>query len=185
MMRASNRHLTKVFLTLVSALALSLGRATTAAAAIDGSFTIAQGQPGDRVTLTAQGPAGQTQTVYLISISEFDRQVAGSAHQVCGTSGQHALGPFTWKGSLGSLTFTIPNVPAGRYYFQVQVRNVSPDCWRIGSQSGPLVLTVIAGTSSNENVPGPTPLNPLAELAMIAAVGIATAAIAGMTRRST
>jgi hypothetical protein len=99
-MMPSNRHVTRAVLTFTCVLALSLGRATAAAAAINGSFTLTEGQPGDRVTLTAQGPAGQTQTVYLISTSDLDRQIARFGHQVCGTSGQYAIGSFTWKGAL-------------------------------------------------------------------------------------
>jgi hypothetical protein len=138
-----NRHASRAVLTIAGVVALSLASATSAAAAITGGLTPSTAQPGDRVTLTAQGPAGQTQTVYLISAPDFERQIARFGHQVCNASGQSPLGSFSWNGDIGSLTFTVPNVRAGRYYFQVQVRNVSPACWRIGGQSEELVLTVL------------------------------------------
>jgi hypothetical protein len=133
------------------------------------------------VTLTAQGPVGQTQSVYLISAADFEKQIARFGRQVCNSSGQVRLGIFSWTGEIGSLTFTVPDVGAGRYYLQVQVRNVSPDCWRIGGPSDALVLTVRAARGTGE-VPGPLPINPLAALALIAAAAVATLVIARLTR---
>jgi hypothetical protein len=167
---------------LACVVALSVCGAASAAAAIDGGFTVSQSQPGDRVTLSAQGPAGQTETVYLISTADFEGQIARSGRQVCKTPGQYALGSFTWKGGIGSLTFTVPNVPAGRYYLQVKVRNVSPDCWRIGGQTGPLVLTVIASTGARD-MPVSSPLSPLAALLLVGSAGLAITVIAMLTRR--
>jgi hypothetical protein len=178
----SNRHAFRAVLTLAGVVALSLANSTPAAAAIIGSLTASEAQPGDRVTLEAQGPAGETQTVYLISTSDFEKQIARFGRQVCNTPGQFALGSFTWNGDIGSLTFTVPSVGPGRYYFQVQVRNTPQNCWRIGGQSGPLVLTALAGAGGTD-VPGPSPVNPLVGLVLIAAAGVATAVIARLTRR--
>jgi hypothetical protein len=133
------------------------------AAAIEGAISPSEGRPGDRVTLQTgdaatpnSGPVGQTTMVFLISASDLGKQVAKFGHQVCGTSGQHDLGFFTWKGSVGTLTFGIPDVPSGQYFFQVQVRNVSPDCWSIGKTADwPLVLKV---TGSAATTPGSAPL---------------------------
>jgi hypothetical protein len=177
-----NRHSFRATLVLAGAVALSIFWANPAAAAIIGSITPSEAQPGDRVTLMAEGPAGQTQTVYLISIADFERQIAGYGHEVCNTPGQYPIGSITWKGPAGSLTFTVPRVAGGRYYLQVKVRNVSPDCWRIASQGEAVVLTVIAGTGPTE-VPGPAELSPLAALLLLATAGLATAAIARLTRR--
>jgi hypothetical protein len=182
MVMSANRQALRSILALAGVIVVSLGRATAAVAAIDGGFTISQAQPGDRVTLTAQGPAGQTETVYMISTVDLDRQIARFGRQVCNTSGQYALGSFTWKGGIGSLTFTVPDAAAGRYYLQVKVREVSPDCWRIGSQGEPLVLTVLAATGAND-VPRPAPLNPLAGLLLVGAAGVVIAVISRLTRR--
>jgi len=177
-----NRHAFRAVLSLAGAVALSLASTTSAAAAIVGSLTPDEAQPGDRVTLTTQGLAGQTQIVYLISTADFEKQIARFGRQVCNTARQSALGSFTWSGETGSLTFTVPDLEAGQYYFQVHVRNVSPDCWRIGGQSGPLMLTVLAGTGSRET-PGPSPVHPLVALLLIAVAAGATALIATLTRR--
>ena len=178
-----NRRTFRAVLTLVSVVALSLASTTSVAAAIVGSLTASEVQPGDRVTLTVQGPAGDTETVYLIRPADFEKQVARFGHQVCNTSGQHALGSFTWNIATGSLTFTVPNVAAGRYYFQVLIRGASPDCWRIGGQGESFGLTVLAGAASTE-VPNPSPVNPIVPLALIAVAAAATVVIARLTRRS-
>jgi hypothetical protein len=179
----SNRQIYRAVLTLAGVLALSLGGAISAAAAIAGTLTAYEAPPGDEVTLTAQGPVGQTETVYLISTSDFEGQIARFGHQACKTAGQYALGSLAWNGGTGSLTFRVPNVGPSSYYFQVQVRHASPDCWRVAGQSGPLVLTVLAGPGSTD-VPSNTPGYPLVALVLIAAAGVATAVIARLTRRS-
>ena len=179
---APNRQARTTILALAGAVTLSLASAISVAAAITGNLTPSQAQPGDRVTLTAQGPAGQTETVYLISTSDFESQVARFGRQVCNTSGQSAIGSFTWSGETGSMTFTVPNVGAGQYYFQVRVRNVSPDCWRLGGQSGALVLTVLAAPA-NQEAPGPSPVNPLVALGLVAAVAVAIGVVVRLTRR--
>ena len=178
----TNRHAFRAVVTLLGVVALSLASATSAAAAIDGSLTAYEAQPGDEMTLTARGPAGQTETVFLISTSDFEGQIARFGHQVCHTPGQHSLGSFTWNGGTGSLTFTVPNVGPSSYYFQVQVRDVSPACWRIGGQTGPLVLTVLAENGSTD-LPSNTPGNLPVALVLIAAAAVATAVIARLTRR--
>ncbi len=180
---ASNRQAARAVLTLAGAVTLSLASAIPAAAAIQGSLTASEARPGDLLTLTAQGSAGQTQTVYLISTPDFEAQIARFGRQVCNTSAQHALGSLTWSGGAGSLTFTVPNVGPGRYYFQVQVRGASPDCWRIGGQGEALMLTVLAKNGAVD-VPIQPPANPLAALVLVAVTGVATAVIARLTRRS-
>jgi len=177
-----NRHASRAVLALAGVVALSIASSIPAAAAIIGSLTAIEAKPGERVTLTAQGFVGQTETVYLISTSDFERQIARFGRQVCNTSGQFALGSLTWSADTGSLTFTVPDVEPGLYYFQVRVRNTSPDCGRIGGGSGPLGLTVLAGTG-NSDAPGPSPVDPLAALGLIAAAAVGTAVIARLTRR--
>src|SRR5713101_7797493 len=71
-----NRHAFRAALTLAGVVTLSLASTTSAAAAIVGSLSASEAQPGDRVTLQAQGPVGQTETAYLISTSAFERQIA-------------------------------------------------------------------------------------------------------------
>jgi len=178
---ASNRQAKRAVLALGGAVTLSLGSAISVAAAIIGSVTPSEARPGDRVTLTVQGFAGQTQTVYLISTSDFERQIARFGRQVCNTAGQTALGSFTWSGDTGSLTFTVPDVAAGQFYFQVHVPKISPDCGRIGGASGPLPLTVLAGTG--QEAAGRSPVNPLAPFVLIAAVSVGTWLIVRLTRR--
>jgi hypothetical protein len=104
MVMSANRQALRSLLALACVIVVSLGRATAAVAAIDGGFTVSQAQPGDRVTLTAQGPAGQTESVYMISTADLERQIARFGRQVCNTSGPYALGSFTWNGGIGSLT---------------------------------------------------------------------------------
>jgi hypothetical protein len=177
-----NRLAFRAVLTLTGIVALSLASATPVAAAIVGSLTSTQARPGDQVTLTAQSLAGQTQTVYLISTADFEGQIARFGRQVCNTAGQFALGSFTWGAETGSLTFTVPDVAGGEYYFQVHVPNTSPDCWRIGGGSGPLVLTVLAGTASG-HTPGTSAVNPLVAVVLVAAVAVATGVVVRLTRR--
>jgi hypothetical protein len=190
---AVNRRLAGALVALSSVGAINVGLATPVAAAIEGAISPSEGRPGDRVTLQTgdaatpnSGPVGQTKTVFLISASDLDRQIAKFGHQVCGTSGQHDLGFFTWKGSVGTLTFRIPDVPSGQYFFQVQVRNVSPDCWSIGKTAdGPLILMVIgsAATTPGSSSPnGPAPLDPLLEVLLLGALVILTAVTARITR---
>jgi hypothetical protein len=166
-------------------------------AAIGGGVTPDQGKPGDRIVLATgdssnprayAGLAGQTGTVYLIRTADLDAQIKRYGHQVCGTAGDRALGSLTWKAGIGTLAFRIPNVPQGQYYFQIMVRNVSPDCWRIGASDAPLVLTVngtvapsptAAPSSPNE----PPPLSPLIALVALAVVAVATVGVARITRQ--
>lgn len=194
----TNRHraLIRALLILLIGAGLSVGLSLPALAAIDASIVPTLGKPGDKVVLTTGDPnnrgayggmAGLTGTVYLISPADLDAQARRYGHQVCGTRGDSALGSLSWKNGIGSLGFTIPNVPSGAYYFQIKVHNVSPDCWRIGTGGEPMVLTVAStvthGTSSSSPLPaGPSPLSPWIALSALVLLGLATTLVARVTR---
>ena len=58
----------------------------------------------------------------------------------CGGPGQHYLGKLTQKGDTGSVSFRVPEVAKGDYYFELTVQ---AGCWRVAaSGGGPLVLPV-------------------------------------------
>jgi hypothetical protein len=195
-----NRHsrLTRALAVLALGAGLTIGLSLPVFAAVDASIAPAAGAPGDRLVLTTGEPKnpqadagleGQTRTVYLINFADFEAQTRRYKHQVCGTQGDHALGSLSWRNGIGSLDFRIPNVPAGEYYFQVRVLNVSPDCWRIGSATelGPLVLTVTSaaadGQSSSPSPPAiPTGVTILIAVMALALVAIASAWVARATR---
>ncbi len=96
------------------------------------------GNPNLYASLAANGP----QPVYLVGTSDFAKEIARYGGQRCGAPEQRYLGNLTWEGGTGSLSFRVPNVPKGDYFFELTVPHSSPSCWRIGAPSGPLVLTV-------------------------------------------
>jgi hypothetical protein len=114
--------------------------ATPAFAAVWATLSPTAGQPDDVITLTtlewvSAGP------VYLISTDDFQAGIARFGGQVCGNSrAQHYLGRLTQQGDTGSLSFRVPEVARGDYYFELTVQ---AGCWRVGaSGGGPLVLKV-------------------------------------------
>jgi hypothetical protein len=195
-----NRHsrLIRALAVLALSAGLSIALSLPVFAAIDASIVPAAGAPGDRLVLTTGDPnnpqadaglAGQTRTVYLINFADFEAQTRRYRHQVCGTHGDRALGSLSWRNGIGSLDFRVPSVPAGTYYLQVRVLNVSPDCWRIGSATelGPLVLTVTGAVANGQSSPPssavvPTAISVLIAISALTLVAIATAWVARTTR---
>jgi len=131
------------------AVALSLIFAPSTLAAVWATLSQATGQPGDAILLTteqwvAAGP------VYLVSTGDFQAEIAKFGGQVCGAAEQHNLGKLTRRGDTGHLSFRVPDVPPGDYYFELQVQT---QCWRVGaSRGGPLVLSV----TNHAIVPAPS-----------------------------
>ncbi len=146
------------------AVALSFVLSIAALAAIEAGLSTSVAQPGVRVTLTTQDNGHLTaygdlvtygpDPVYIVSTTDFEKEIARSGSQLCGAPEQHYLGKLTWVGDTGSLSFSVPDVPKGDYYFELIVPYASPQCWRIGGPSGPLVLTIEQGTGrSGTSVP--------------------------------
>ena len=131
------------------AVALSLIFAPSTLAAVWATLSQATGQPGDAILLTTEqwvsaGP------VYLVSTGDFHAEIAKFGGQVCGAAEQHYLGKLTRMGDTGHLSFRVPDVSPGDYYFELQVQT---QCWRVGaSGGGPLVLSV----TNNAIVPAPS-----------------------------
>jgi|SRR5580693_5451305 hypothetical protein len=133
--------------------ALVLALASPADAAIFASLSSPYGRPGDKVVLTTNDfgnrsaysdlAAQTSQPVYLIGLTDYDQMLAKYGQHTCGIQGETRLGLLTWKGDVGNLTFEIPNVPKGGYFFLVDVDDgAQPPCWRMGGSDGPLTFTV-------------------------------------------
>jgi hypothetical protein len=126
--------------------------AVPALAAIGATLSSSEGRPGDLIVLTTDNHGNPyvygglefngPQPVYLVGTADFEKEVARYGVQRCGAPEQRSLGKLAWANGTGSLSFPIPNVPNGDYYFELIVPNASPSCWRIGSGSGPLLLSV-------------------------------------------
>ena len=139
--------------------ALTVKFSPSALAAVLATLSQTTGQPGDAITLTttqwvSAGP------VYLVSTRDFQTEIAKFGGQVCGAPGQHYLGKLTQIGDTGHLSFRLPDVPAGDYYFQLHVQTSGSalsagitQCWRVGaSGGGPLILSV----TNHTIVPAPS-----------------------------
>ncbi len=131
------------------AAALTFTLSAPALAAVVATLSPTTARPGDVVTLTtlewvSAGP------VYLVSTDDFQAEITKFGGQVCGAPEQHDLGRLTRKSDTGSLSFRLPDVPKGDFYFELQVQK---GCWRIGAAGGggPLVLSVA------DHTPGSTP----------------------------
>lgn len=146
------------------AAALSFALAIPALAAIEAGLSTSVAQPGARVTLTTQDNGHLTaysdlvahgpEPVYIVSTTDFEKEIARYGSQRCGAPEQRFLGKLTWVGDTGSLSFSVPDVPKGDYYFELTVPYASPQCWRIGGPSGALVLTIEQGAGpSSRSVP--------------------------------
>jgi hypothetical protein len=147
------------------ATALSFALAVPALAAIEAGLSSSVAQPGVRVTLTTQDNGHLTayadlvtygpEPVYIVSTTDFEKETARSGSQRCGAPEQRYLGKLTWVGDTGSLSFRVPDVPKGDYYFELTVPYALPQCWRIGGTSGALVLTIEPGAAPpDRRVPG-------------------------------
>jgi hypothetical protein len=141
------------------AAAVSLVAGVPVLAAIVATLSASQANPGELVVLTTDnlGQGGLydalasegRQPVYLASTIEVNNEVADHGGLVCGASKQHYLGRLTWSGDVGSLSFRVPDVPKGDYYFLIAVRR---GCWRMGppspSPSATFTLTVGAARAT-------------------------------------
>jgi hypothetical protein len=135
---------------LAFAISFTIAVSIMALAAVDAKLSSSQARPGDPVVLTTinGGPSDNgPQPVYLVSVADFEKEIAKYGGQRCGAPEQRYLGRLTWLGEVGSLSFIVPSVPNGDYYFELTVPTSSPSCWRIGSSSGPLLLTVKDSTA--------------------------------------
>jgi hypothetical protein len=163
------------------AAALSFALTIPAVAAVEAGLSTSVAQPGVRVTLTTQDNGHLTaysdlvtygpEPVYMVSTTDFAKEIAR-----CGAPEPRYLGKLTWVGDTGSLSFSVPNVPKGDYYFELTVPYASPQCWRIGGPSGPLVLTIDQGAGpSGGSVPGSagTPIW------VVALIGVGAFVVAG------
>jgi hypothetical protein len=168
------------------AAALALALAIRALAAIEAGLSTSVAQPGVRVTLTTQDNGHLTaysdlvsngpEPVYIVSTTDFEKEIARYGSQRCGAPEQRYLGKLTWVGDTGSLSFSVPHVPNGDYYFELTVPYASPQCWRIGGPSGALVLTIEQGDGpSGRSLPANAG-TPLWEAAL---VGVGALVVAG------
>jgi hypothetical protein len=136
---------------------LLVAAAAPALAAIDATLSTTAARPGESVVLASDDhghpyaygdlAASGPESVYLVSASDLDKEIARYGFQRCPAPEQHYLGKLTWVGDSGTLSFKVPNVSSGDYYFELLVPYSSPQCWRVGGGSGPLVLAVRATTA--------------------------------------
>lgn len=131
------------------AVGLSLALTIPALAAIDASLSSAVARPGDLVTLTTHSATPNAYAdlardgphrVYLVGAADLDKAVARDGFLRCGAPEFRYLGRMTWTDGTGSMSFRVPNVPKGEYYFGFAPTESATQCWRIGA--GPLVVRV-------------------------------------------
>ncbi len=190
-----NRHpaVVREICALAIAITSAIILAKPVVAAIDATVSPTDGRAGDDITFATghsgspqadSSLEGKTGSLYLISTSDFERQVARFGYQVCGSQGAHPLGSLSWKAGVGTLTFRIPEVSGGRYYFQIEVGNARPSCWRVGGAGGSLILTVIG--PAEPAGPGPDESGSLVLLvtlvSLLSAV-VGTTVVAWLTRQ--
>lgn len=144
------------------AAAASLVAGVPVLAAIVATLSASQANPGELVVLTTDdlghgslydGLASEgRQPVYLVGTTELDHEVANHRGLACGAAKQYYLGRLTWSGDVGSLSFRVPDVPKGDYYFLIAIRR---GCWRIGpppvSASATFTLTVGAALAAHSS----------------------------------
>ncbi len=173
---------------------LSVARAIPALAAIEAGLPTSEAQPGVRVTLITQDngyltaysdlAASGPEPVYLVSTADFAKEIARYGSQRCGAPEQRYLGKLTWVGDTGSLSFRVPDVPKGDYYFELTVPYASPQCWRTGAPSGPLVLTIDQAGPSGGPVPGGAGTPTWVALIAVGALVIARGVLVGVGLRA-
>jgi hypothetical protein len=136
---------------LAVAAALLLVHVLPVSAAIEATLSSSQSRPGDLIVLTtenhgignlyeglaAEGPL----LIYLARKANIDNEVNRGV-LLCGALEWRLLGKLTWVSATGSLSFTVPNVPDGDYYFMFRWTESSRSCSRMGGRYGALVLTV-------------------------------------------
>ncbi len=137
--------LSKPAAALALAAALVLILAVPALAAIAATLSSSDGHPGELIVLTTDNQGNRSvyanleangpQPVYLVGTADFEKEIARYGVQRCGAPEQRDLGKLSWADGTGSLSFRVPDVPNGDYYFQFTVPNSSPSCWRIGGHS--------------------------------------------------
>jgi hypothetical protein len=121
-----------------AALALLLaGIPTAAIAAVNATLSSRQGKPGDIVVITIPSEFSGLQSAsplpaFLIRPEALDRVIAQYGHNECSAEGPVRIGSVVWSGNTGTLVFTVPDIPEGQYYLEVEVRGAYPSCWRVG-----------------------------------------------------
>jgi len=174
-------NLSKPATALVFAAALFVALAVPASAAIDATLSPSEGHPGELIVLTTDNQgnpfvyanleANGPQPVYLVGSADFEKEIARYGGQRCVAPEQRYLGKLTWANGTGSLSFPIPDVPNGDYYFEFTVPNASPPCWRMGGPSGSLVLTVKGSAGLASPLPAGQPARGLPPWAGVVIVG--------------
>jgi len=138
------------------AVLLVIALAVPAYAAILATLSSPYGRPGDEIVLTTSDfgnhnaysdlASNAPQPMYLIGLADYDRMLAQYGQHTCGIRGQTRLGLLKWKDDVGSLTFTIPDLAKGDYFFLIDVDGGAyPSCWRMGGAVGNGALTLTVG----------------------------------------
>jgi len=150
---------------LAVAAALLLAHELPASAAIEATLSSSEGRPGELIVLTTENhgianlyeslASAGPHLIYLASKANFDREVARGI-MPCGAPDRRSLGKLSWNSGTGSLSFRVPNVPNGDYYFIMTQAESSRSCWRIGAPAapfGPVVFTVKGSAAVVSPVP--------------------------------
>src|SRR5262249_3224485 len=117
--------------------------------------------------------------VYSVTAGDYEAEIAKAGGLVCGAPEQHYLGKLTRIGDTGYLSFHLPEMPAGGYYFLLRVQTrgaafsvVTTQCWRVdASGGGPLVLSVA------DHLSVPTPSTRVAAAAQSPEPGVQGSAV--------
>jgi len=121
--------------------------AIPALAAIEARLSSSVARPGDLLTLTTESADPNAyadlardghQSVYLIGAADLFKAAERDGFLRCDARELRYLGRMTWKDGTGSISFRVPDVPKGEYYFGFAPAESATQCWRIGA--GPLVV---------------------------------------------
>ena len=131
--------------------AIALATPINALAAMDATLSSSHARPGDTVLLLTddhggtgnyQGLAAENhQPIYLAPTT-------GDFAQACGGPASQAVGRLEWRGNAGGVAFVVPTLQLADYWLFMET---SSQCWRIGSTTGILVLSVGNTPADNQD----------------------------------
>src|SRR2546423_40266 len=121
---------------LVLALAMVLETAAPAFAAMDATLSSDHGRPGDAVLLMSDDHNGRG-TYWGLSTenhqSIFLAPIGADPAKGCSGPDGRMLGHLEWRGNAGGVSFLVPSLPFGDYWFFMLT---SGQCWRIAGIIG-------------------------------------------------
>jgi hypothetical protein len=138
-----------IFVAVLVGTAMILLTPTSALAAMLATLSSTHGRPGDWVLLLSDDDQGRAT---YAGLSEENHQpiflapTTSDPAAACGGPNSQPVGMLQWRGEAAGLAFVIPNRPLADYWLFMATGG---ECWRLGVDGEPLILTI--GTSSAEN----------------------------------